>query len=80
MFTEKIMPQVFFINVSPSYSALYKSNILISGKMLNEVKYENFHGGLLTATMADADVTKIPHAACEFTIISSLKCGDYAQN
>jgi len=43
------MPQVFFKNVS-LYSAVLKSNIhvLISGKMLNEVKYEQFHDGPLT--------------------------------
>ena len=66
----------FFFNVSPSYNAVYKSNILIGGKILNEVKYDNFHNGWLTlcrnpkATMADADITKIPHAACEVPFIS----------
>jgi len=44
---KKLCQKFSLNNVSP-YSATYKSNILISGKMLNEIKYENFHDGSLT--------------------------------
>jgi hypothetical protein len=67
---EKICHKFSLKNISP-YSAVYKSNILISGKILNEVKYENFHDVVTQkATMAGA-VTKIPHASCEVPFITS---------